>query len=240
MLTLNTGQTPMSLRQQIEMLYSDYIDSNIGEIELLRESDGKYAKQGNQFAFRDVVEGFNAFLNRDELPFDRTGLLENIRSLEKLSTVNKDADIFEDYVKVLDAFLKRASAQVGAAELSETWKEDKSTPFGRNVAQIFKKAQAMSGLGSAIGKHIDRGVLRDLDEALELVKTVQTQDGAEFLQGINESLDWLKNNTGKIGNAQRNFFTYFFRDLLNEESDSFLSLDLAADSALRKYRDQNV
>ncbi|AXT84439.1 hypothetical protein C6I20_04005 [Aeromicrobium sp. A1-2] len=240
MLTLNTGQTPMSLRQQIEMLYSDYIGANVGNIELLRESDGKYATQENQYVFKDVVEGFNAYLNRDELPFDRSGLLENIRSLEKLSKLNQNTEIFEDYIGILDAFVRRANDQIGGTKLPDDWHEESATPFGRTVSQVFKKAQAMSGLGAAIGKHIDREVLGGLGEARELVERVVSENPEDFLIDINASLDWLKNNTSKIGNAQRNFFTFFFRDLLNDESDTFLNLEQSAGSALRKYQDQNV
>lgn len=240
MLTLNTGQTPMSLRQQIEMLYSDYIGANVGEIELVRESDGRYAKQENQYVFKDVVEGFNAYLNRDELPFDRSGLLENIRSLEKLSKLNQNTEIFEEYVGILDAFIRRANDQVGDTKLPDGWAEENATPFGRTVSQVFKKAQAMSGLGAAIGKHIDRHVLSGLDQARERVQLVVSEAPEEFLSEINGSLDWLKNNTTKIGNAQRNYFTFFFRDLLNDESDTYLNLEESATSALRKYQDQNV
>lgn len=240
MLTLNTGQTPMSLRQQIEMLYSDYIGANVDEVELVRESDGRHAKQDNQYVFKDVVEGFNAYLNRDELPFDRSGLLENIRSLEKLSKLNQNTEIFEQYVRILDAFMRRANEQVGDTKLPADWHEEVATPFGQTVSQIFKKAQAMSGLGAAIGKHIDRQVLSSLDQAHDRVSRVISDSPEEFLIEMNSSLDWLKNNTTKIGNAQRNFFTFFFRDLLNEESDTYLNLDLSAASALRKYQDQNI
>ena len=241
MLTLNTGQTPMSLRQQIEMLYSDYIGADLdGAVQLIRESDGKYATGLHDYVFKDVVEGFNAYLNRDELPFDRTGLLENIRSLEKLSKENSDSEIFKKYLAVLDTFMTRVVAECGEAELAPDWQEDKATPFGKNVTQVFKKAQAMSGLGAALGKLMDRDILSSLDESLGLVGRVSVENPDEFLVKINSSLDWLKNNTSKIGNAQRNFFTFFFRDLLNEESDGFLSLDDSAESALRKYQDQNI
>jgi hypothetical protein len=38
MLTLNTGQTPMSLRQQIEMLYFDYLDNaGLPNVKFVRE-----------------------------------------------------------------------------------------------------------------------------------------------------------------------------------------------------------
>lgn len=44
MLTLNTGQTPMSIRHQIEILYSDYLDKSINDITLLRETDSRPIK----------------------------------------------------------------------------------------------------------------------------------------------------------------------------------------------------
>jgi hypothetical protein len=238
MLTLNTGQTPMSLRQQIEMLYLDYQDTG-SHIELMKEADGKYASKAHQYNFKDVVEGFNAYLNRDELPIDRASLLENIRSLEKLSRENQKADVFKTYVATVDQFITQVVELCDDAEVPVDDLEDPS-PFGKNVTQVFRKPQAMSGLGSALGKLIDRDVLRDLDHAMELIPKVRVDNPEEFLLEINTSLSWLKNSTSKIGNAQRTFFTFYFRELLNPETDSFLDLQEAATSALRKYQDQNV
>ena len=238
MLTLNTGQTPMSLRQQIEMLYLDYQDTD-SHIELLKEADGRYAAKPHQYNFKDVVEGFNAYLNRDELPIDRASLLENIRSLDKLSRENQDSDVFKDYVHTVDQFVTHVVALSGNAELPVQELDD-SSPFGKNVTQVFKKPQAMSGLGSALGKLIDRGLLENLDQATKLIPEINIGDPEDFLLEMNSSLSWLKNNSPKIGNAQRTFFTFYFRELLNRETDSYLDLTSAASSALRKYQDQYV
>lgn len=237
MLTLNTGQTPMSLRQQIEMLYLDYQDTN-SDVELIREADGRYATGAHQYNFKDMVEGFNAYLNRDELPIDRASLMDNIKSLEKLSRENQEADVFSSYVSIVDAFITHVGSVCGNSELAEGQIEDLS-PFGKNATQIFKKPQAMSGLGSALGKLIDRHVIDGLGSVRELIAKVWVDNPEEFLLEINRSLFWLKNNTPKIGNAQRTFFTFYFRDLLNPENDSHLDLQAAAGSALRKYQDQN-
>ncbi|WP_269939235.1 hypothetical protein [Arthrobacter sp. HY1533] len=238
MLTLNTGQTPMSLRQQIEMLYLDYHDPE-SRIDLIREADNRIVKNPHEYNFKDVVEGFNAYLNRDELPIDRTSLLENIRSLEKLSKENQDSDVFRKYSEILDDFIFQVVDLGGDAELAE---DDLigSSPFGRTVNQVFKKPQAMSGLGAALGKLIDRNVFNNLDEASEAIENIKMDNPEEFLVEINRSLSWLKNHTTKIGNAQRTFFTFYFRELLNPETDSYLDLQSAATTALRKYQDQNI
>ena len=84
MLTLNTGQTPMSLRQQIEMLYLDYLDTDVAGVKFVREVDEQHATSFGELNFRETIEGFNSYLDRNELPLDRSDLLENIKSLENL------------------------------------------------------------------------------------------------------------------------------------------------------------
>lgn len=41
MLTLNTGQTPMSARHQLEMLYSDMLNTEFEGVKLVTDKDGK-------------------------------------------------------------------------------------------------------------------------------------------------------------------------------------------------------
>lgn len=107
MLTLNTGQTPMSLRQQIEMLYLDYAKTPIDGVILAREVDDTKAKGISTFNFKEVIEGFNCYLERNELPLERADLLENIKSLEKLSQENSRQDLFKDYVLAFNEFIKK-------------------------------------------------------------------------------------------------------------------------------------
>ncbi len=240
MLTLNTGQTPMSLRQQIEILYLDYLGTSIEGVELVREADGKAANKPNQYNFKDVIEGFNAYLDRDELPIDKADILENINSLEKLSKENQSSELFEKYLKALNLFTLKAVRLCDSAELKEEYLEKNSSPFGKSAIQVFKKPQAMSGFGAAIGKLIDFEIISDIDEVIEIIDELEVEDAEEFLEEINNSLDWLKNNTSKIGNAQRTFFSFYFRDIFNKDTDSFKNLTEAAKSALRKYQSQNM
>ncbi len=240
MLTLNTGQTPMSLRQQIEILYLDYLGTSIEGVELVREADGKAANKPNQYNFKDVIEGFNAYLDRDELPIDKADILENINSLEKLSKENQSSELFEKYLKALNLFTLKAVRLCDSAELKEEYLEKNSSPFGKSAIQLFKKPQAMSGFGAAVGKLIDFKIIADIDEVIEIIDELEVEDAEEFLEEINNSLDWLKNNTSKIGNAQRTFFSFYFRDIFNKDTDSFKNLTEAAKSALRKYQSQNM
>ena len=49
---------------------------------------------------------------------------------------------------------------------------------------------------------------------------------------------YIRENSKKIGNAQRMYFQYFFRELLNKENESYLDLDKAVYNGYEKYRSQ--
>lgn len=240
MLTLNTGQTPMSLRQQIEILYLDYIGTNVEGVELLRETDNRPALQNNQYNFKDVVEGFNSYLDRDELPIEKSDLLENISSLEKLAKENQSADLFKAYLTSWHRFITKIIDLSEDVRLSDDYIEKNGTPFGKNTIQVFKKPQAMSGFGAAIGKMIDFKMISSFDDLNTIIDALELQEPLDFLEEINRSLEWIKLNTKKIGNAQRSYFQYFFRELFNKDTDSYKNLQLSATSALRKYQSQNI
>lgn len=240
MLTLNTGQTPMSLRQQIEMLYLDYLTKEIDGVELIRESDGTIAHHLNQYNFKDVVEGFNAYLDRDELPIDKADILENINSLEKLSKENQNSELFERYLSSFNRLVIKLHEACNGIEITEEYIEEKGTPFGKSISQIIKKPQSISGFGAAVGKLLDFGALSNLSEVETIAEKLIVENPNELLEEINDSLLWLKNNSKKIGNAQRSYFAFFFRDLLNKDTDTFKNPYLSSKSALRKYQAQNM
>lgn len=58
MLTLNTGQTPMSTRHQIEILYKNLVDTDIDGIRLVTETEGKAKPSIHELKFKDAVEAF--------------------------------------------------------------------------------------------------------------------------------------------------------------------------------------
>jgi len=240
MLTLNTGQTPMSLRQQIEILYLDYLNKIRDGIELIRESDGRSAAGISQYNFKDIVEGFNSYLDRDELPIDKSDLLENIGSLEKLSKENQSTELFEEYLKGFSSFINRLNAVAGEVELSEDYLDKNGSPFGKTFVQVFKKPQAMSGFGAAIGRLIDFGLVSNFDEVIESIGELEIAEPGEALEEINSAMAWLKDNTKKIGNAQRSYFSYFFREIFNREGDAHLDVYRSSKAALRKYQGQNM
>ncbi|EGT5656647.1 hypothetical protein JD793_002798 [Citrobacter braakii] len=235
MLTLNTGQTPMSLRQQIEILYLDYLKTPLDGIVFIQDIEDKTADELHEYKFREIVEGFNSYITRDELPIDRTDLLENISSLEKLSKENTDQNLFEEFSTALNNVITRFDALVGDTTLEDNFKATNGSPFGINIKKIFKRSQAYTGFGAAVGKLIDLEVITTLNCISDITDDFKLDNPTEFLERFNLTLLDITKKSKKIGNAQRAYFVCYFREILNPQSDSYLDMLAAVDSAKQKY-----
>lgn len=252
MLTLNTGQSPMSVRHQIEILYSNYLDESISsEIKLLKEADE--AKEVDEvtphkikiaeYRFNDVIDGFTSYLLRDEASLDRRDLLEIIKSLENLAQDKENKDLFKDYLITYNEFVKKIR------ELSGDWKFDfddqqirlSSKPFGDSVDQIFTKSQLMTGFGAAVGFLKDKHLINSFDDINQKITQINLSNNDQnFLDELILTLDDISKTARKIGNSQRMYFYYFFRELFSSESDSYLSIDKSIESSFKKYRSNEL
>jgi len=239
MLTLNTGQTPMSIRQQVEMLYLDYIKHPFEGIQFIRAVDDDSPTQLGEYTFKSVVDGFNSYIERNELPIDRGDVLENIKGLEKLSVEGNTEQLFEEFITTYDRFVKKYDELLGENEFSSESLEISGQPFGKNVLKIFSKSQVLTGFGAAMGK------LKDIDgnntflSAQKLVDELGSSASVvSATEDLLRKLEKIRLRSKKIGNAQRLFFVYYFRELLNPESDSYGDLAKATEEAYRKYETQ--
>lgn len=238
MLTLNTGQTPMSIRHQIEILYSDYIEKPLDDISLFKETEAKRVTRVGEYQFKDVIEGFNSYLDRDELGMNRTELLENIQNLEKLALENSSSDLFKDYISTYNQFVNKVDILTNHWRLADGESENLTSVFGKDVLQIFTKAQVLSGFGAAVGKLKDVGVITGFDaikEDIEKLTANESNPDEKTILNLLSKLDDIKNRAKKIGVEQRMFFTYFFRELFNKNSDSYLNINKAIDNGFNKY-----
>lgn len=239
MLTLNTGQTPMSLRHQIEILYSNYLDSSIDGIRLLREIDEIKPERLGEYSFREIIEGFTSYLMRDYLNFDKSDVLNNIKSLEKLSSENQNLDIFREFT------ICYHQVQVKLKALCNSWEYNRElsssslsgTLYGKDAYSIFNKSQSMTGLGSAVGFLKDQGLSSGFDGVINDISRIRFVDDVDTaLTNLLLKMDDIRNNAPKIGNAQRAYFFYFFRELFNRKGDSYLIIDYAIENAFIRYR----
>lgn len=239
MLTLNTGQTPMSLRQQIEMLYIDFSKIPIPNVKIIKEADDDAPHALGEYTFRAVIDGFNAYLERNELPFDRFDILENIKGLEKLSQENQDNKIFEDFVSTYDSFVRRLDSLTKSKSFSSDELGISGQTFGKDVRRIFTKSQAITGFGSAIGKLKDFEAITGYQDVATAIPMIDNDAHASLaIEKLLKILEKIRLTSKKIGNSQRLYFHFYFRELFNPKGDSHLDLGAAADNALQKYQVQ--
>ena len=245
MLTLNTGQTPMSLRHQLEMLYSDMLDTEVNGVKLIREVEGTANADKKEFIFKNTIDGFNSYMSRNALPMDREEMLENIKMLEKMSKENISGDIFksflEGYIKLFDILCEKAKNCYADQDKLHEY-EIKSSPFARKASKAFSTSQALTGYGAAMGIMKDKRIIEDFDSLDKIVKDIKynyidDEDGEWFMEFL-KRMDMIKVNAKKIGNAQRMYLEYFCRELLNEESDSYADLLQAVENGYKKYDSQ--
>lgn len=249
MLTLNTGQTPMTLRHQIEILYGEY-NICIKDVTLLQEVQGKNPTKIGEYKFQDIIEGFVSYLQSSYLPITRSTVLETIKTLETISNENIDEDLFRNFVnsyyllsKKLDSLLIEDDIKEMKLYLTEEapnrLNEDelKSFFFADNIFLLMAKPQVMTGFGAGLSSLKNKKKIASITTVLEYINEIK--DGGEypydwFLE-LNTNLDNIKQTSSKIGNSQRMYFSEFFRLLFDESGDCFLNLYEAAKVAMEVY-----
>ncbi|WP_121812993.1 hypothetical protein [Mucilaginibacter kameinonensis] len=254
MLTLNTGQTPMSLRHQIEILYSDYYIKEKDGIVLTRDASESRPPKLGQYKFSDVVEGVTSFIDGSEFSLDRFDLLNYIKTLKKLSSEKNTGDIFDSftitYHKLLTELVKKSNnwelnyetlteenlSFFPVQKVDDNGKETRLSPFGRTAQDIFLKAQIFTGLGAALSFLKQKDVISDIVNLHGFITEIKfATSSKEAFDTLVVRLEQIRKESKKIGESQRTFFKFFFISLFNEnDQDSYLIFENAVDSAYRK------
>lgn len=243
MLTLNTGQTPMSMRHQIEIIYSDYINQDVSGVKLIREIDDSRPYNNGEYNFSDVIEGFSSYLTQNYLTMDRGELLENIKSLENLAKDVNQKDLFKDFLNSYNELI------VKLCQITDNWEfnnddypyELSAQPFAKNSYKIFSKSQAMTGFGAAIGVWLKDGTIKDFEELKnEIIPKIKCDNATETMNNTIKNFDNIRKIAKKIGNDQRFYFYNIFKILFDKEHSSYLNLDYAIETAMRSYERANI
>ena len=232
MLTLNTGQTPMTLRHQLEILFSKYADGDLGGVRILREVDETSVKSIDNYRFSDLIEGYSSFLEKNELPIDRFDILQTVRTIKFISDESSEKIEFSDFVSSYRALSLAFNDNFPDWNYPEDVEEDLRTvanPFGREVYKIFNKSQPLTGFGAAVAELIASGAIAGLDEISGLSQRLEF--GANDLLSINKYLDDVRSASKKIGNGQRIYFKLFFKYLLDREGSTFLRVSESMEKA---------
>lgn len=243
MITLNTGQTTMSTRHLMEILYLDYSRIGLDGIRLIKDKDEESIDQSTTvYNFKTILDGFNSYVEKKEAIIERTEILDNIKSLDVIRLEEDNKDLFKDFLLTHKLFLETITAKssdwkYNPAENQHSDYRINSAPFGKTVLDIFKKSQAVTGFGAALGAIKNNRDLSwdDIRNALKEV-IVDDNDWHTFFAQLLKQFDLIKEKSKKIGTDQRYYFRQFFRALLKTESEQYLNLSKASDYAFEDLR----
>lgn len=240
MLTLNAGQTPMTARHQIEIIYSDYKEEcDVPGVRFMTETDGGTPTNLGEYKFRDVVEGFTSFLQKDHLTLDRREILENARDLERIASFQSDKKLFYNFVDVYHHFVYKINS-IDSFERNDKELEKRcsltASPYATSFVSMFSKSQSLTGFGRAVAELIEESKINSI---IELHSFIDALDGIYMNEGFDAMigiLDWIRRNAKKIGNDQRKYFYLFFKRVFDKNSESFMRFKNSVDLSFVDFK----
>lgn len=239
MLTLNTGQTPMSRRHEIEILYSSYLEKNIEGITFNRQASNDFVKSIDVYDFDNAIEGFYSFIESDALPMDRLDILDVIRRLEKVTEDDYKKDLFELFIKLYNKFAHHIDSITSHWELDDEKREKLKSIYAKDVVSFFNKSQTISAFGAAVGDIMcdkTEWGLMNMQNVIEGVRF--EQESAETMLDMLFVLQEIRENAKKIGVAQRKYLKCFFHNLFSEGTDCYLSIEKSIIKAKAQYSNE--
>lgn len=240
MLTLNTGQTPMSRRHEIEILYSSYIEKGIEGITFNRQASNNATKGLDVYDFDNAIEGFYSFIESDESPMNRLDILDVIRRLEKVTEDDYRKDLFEHFIKLYNKFAHHIDVVSNHWELDYNKRNKLNSIFAKDLASFFNKSQTISAFGAAVGDIMcdkTKWGLANMQNVIDEVKF--EQDSYDSMLDLLLNLQEVREGAKKIGVAQRQYLKFFFQKLFSEGSECYLSIEKSVAKAKEQYEYYN-
>jgi hypothetical protein len=229
MLTLNTGQTPMTFRHQIETLYHDYIDSMSlpDGITVIREVDERRSRGLGKYKYSDVVDMFYAYATGLPQSIDREALVTKLRELDFIEHYQPDSDDMLQLLRTYNQLVAKVHDSSNNWQAPEHQKDEFEVegPFGKSIPSIFAKVQPMTGFGAECQRLVRSGQINGINDLTPLIEQCEFNGPPEdSLRQLLIILDQIAKTAKKIGDAQRTYFQFAFRQLFNKDSDSYLDL----------------
>lgn len=230
LIVLNSGQKPMSMRHQVELLFMTLKNSLIKDIdglELHLEKDGQIRSKPKKFAFDRIVNAYYSFLTKSP-ETDRDNLVvKKLNEDDILSST--ETELNENYLSFKKYLLKycQLDAQIfrvydGNPELNsfKNWLSDENTmkAFFAAVSKFKLDIKREERMDLAITKLL--GILEGAKVGEDILNLSQFKD-------LKAGIDSKKSN---VGVALRKTIMDGFREyFMNEGDESFIaSLKIAA------------
>ena len=223
LIVLNSGQKPMSMRHQVELLFmtlKNNLMNDIDGLELYLEKDGQIRSKAKKFAFDRIVNAYYSFLTKSP-ETDRDNLVVKKLSEDDILS-STETELNENYSSFKKYLIKYCELD------SEIYRVYQNNEEYSNYKNWFSEENTMKAFFAAVSKFkIDEKRESRMDNALEkLLKTLQSSDPNidvlcfEQYSNIKSGIDSKKSN---VGVALRKTIMDGFREyFMNEGAESFM------------------
>ncbi|AEL25873.1 hypothetical protein [Cyclobacterium marinum] len=218
LIVLNSGQKPMSMRHQVELLFTTLkteIEETIPDLNIYVEKDSQIRSSAKKFSFDRIVNAYYSFLTKSpEVKRDNL-IVQKLNEDDILSSneeeLNESYNHFINYLKKyceLDVKLFRAYSSEVKGPNFKNWLADENT---------------LKGFFSAIGRYASDDKKRDrIDKALEnLIQSFSDSiKDPLYLEKFAEIKSGIDPKRYNVGNETRRLIMDGFREFFFEGGES--------------------
>jgi hypothetical protein len=223
LIVLNSGQKPMSMRHQVELLFmtlKNNLMNDIDGLELYLEKDGQIRSKPKKFAFDRIVNAYYSFLTKSP-ETDRDNLVVKKLSEDDILS-STETELNENYSSFKKYLLKYCELD------SEIYRVYQNSEEYSNYKNWLSEENTMKAFFAAVSKFkIDEKRENRMDAAIEKLLTTLNNSGNnidvlcfEQYSNIKSGIDSKKSN---VGVALRKTIMDGFREyFMNEGEESFI------------------
>ena len=230
-------------------------------VSIVKEVDSKRARSIGTYRYSDIIDLYQSFIQATSKPVDRESLFEEIKKmdfLEKYEIRGQEEmmlllEIYNDFMKKLDEASPNWNYPIGLDLYAGSEDEEPldieneldpltelvERPFGTSIYSIFSKSQPMTGFGCACSFFLDRSVYDDLQSIrIQLSeKFLPDSDAIDIgMKNLIQFLEDIRKTAKRYGDAQRGFFEFYFRVLLDKDDSDHHNLIECPSEAFDRYR----
>lgn len=226
MVVLNSGQTPMSLRHQIEILNKPFIEDfkktaknfyKVTNIDIFtwREKNKRRTKP-LQYLLSDLIETFlsfvegKAFVDKHNLIVEQIEKIDFLDKQTSLKDKYKNSElIFEQFVLLITKLDVLICEKYNNEEISKRFRYK----FGNN---LMKSKPFLAGFFSSFGKLLSADYKiyeKKRDAFFELISS--EEDDPLFCEQLSEIMEDLRSKSKRFGDTERTYFSDAFVKYVN-------------------------
>ncbi|CAI3956061.1 unnamed protein product [Commensalibacter communis] len=222
MIVLNSGQKKMSMRHQIDLLFSTTkktIEDRLPGIQLFTEKDTITRKNSKQYSLHTIAGAYYSFLRGS--PVKDLDYIINDRIDDEIldNSSEKIKDDFNSFIEILQLFIKIDELSWKIYHTADEQSKDKRKYYNwlgsENVLLSF-----FAAVGLMLQNNKKDAVLNSLNKIKTDLKNLDQQDKITDYFSINEYFDLVEkinSKTVNVGNEQRKYIFVMFKDYFKNE-----------------------